>query len=151
LIFDDPATSRAAELIPFEGNRRRGEEVSSVQIVVAQEFKGGAMQLVGSGTRGELHAGARPRLACREIRRFDSEFLKRVRIGEYWSRAEVDVGVTQTIQLEGIVRAAVAIDGHLTVRGLEVSPSAGIDGARGQADKLQRIAPVQRKFPHAPA
>src|SRR5205085_4984729 len=83
LIPADGTADGAAELIALEGRDGVGEKVARIQILIAQELEGGAVQAIRAGTRHGIHGGARiaPELGT-VVTGLEAEFLERIRIGE---------------------------------------------------------------------
>src|SRR5262249_55323889 len=126
---DDYRTaSRKAELVlaKFALGNAAGifEEISGVQLVIAEEFPSGAMEAVGAGLdRGVEHRGTRASEFGAEVRSLNLEFLNGVdrrKHDEIGSVQEVHgVGVVvDAVEQIVVLRRAVAVRGEGPTRGI---------------------------------
>ena len=146
----------AAVLVLVEGPTISNEEITGVQMRVAQIFVSGAMKLIAAGLRGEInHAASKTAPFSRQVICLNLEFLKRILSG---NQAElVDVAVIQGHAVEvlrplvgdGAPDLVVAIAEGVLAHGITLRLSLRYHAGR-QGDQVHRVASVQRQLVHLP-
>lgn len=156
LVMDERTADGAAELVALQGILCGAEVAFSVDGTVAEELKGGSVNLVGAGLGDGIDDGAGVKTKSgRDAAGLDGELLQRVREGE----GHVDVGV-RVVVVAAVEDIVVAVDlaahdgdtegGLVVVAGNDAGGCVGRrGGAAGEGDEVGGLAAIQGKIDDA--